>query len=40
MVATAPEGPHSQAYLAIARQVWASLESGAASKAAPKIVIE
>ena len=40
VVATAPDGPHSQAYLAIARKVWASLESGATSKAAPKIVIE
>jgi hypothetical protein len=39
-VATAPDGPHSQAYLAIARKVWATLESGEASKPAPKIVIE
>jgi ATP-binding protein involved in chromosome partitioning len=40
VVATAPDGPHSQAYLAIARKVWATLESGEASKPAPKIVIE
>ncbi len=40
VVATAPNSPHSQAYLAIARKVWATLESGVASKPAPKIVIE
>ncbi len=40
VVATAPEGPHSRAYLAIARKVWETLESGSAAKPAPKIVIE
>jgi ATP-binding protein involved in chromosome partitioning len=40
VVATAPDGAHSKAYLAIARRVWESLESGSASKPAPKIVIE
>ena len=40
VVATAPEGAHSQAYLAIARKVWDALETGGASKPAPKIVIE
>ncbi|MDP2358801.1 MAG: Mrp/NBP35 family ATP-binding protein [Beijerinckiaceae bacterium] len=40
VVATTPDGPHSQAYLAIARKVWAALDSGAASKPAPRIVIE
>ena len=40
VVATAPDGPHSQAYIAIARKVWDALETGAASKPAPKIVIE
>ncbi|WP_406856946.1 Mrp/NBP35 family ATP-binding protein [Alsobacter sp. KACC 23698] len=41
VVATAPDGPHAQAYKAIADQVWAGLEGGAASaRPAPKIVIE
>ena len=40
VVATAPEGPHSKAYIAIARKVWESLETGVASKPAPRIVIE
>ncbi len=40
VVATAPEGVHSKAYIAIARKVWDTLESGVASKPAPKIVIE
>jgi ATP-binding protein involved in chromosome partitioning len=40
VVATAPDGVHSKAYIAIARKVWDTLESGVASKPAPKIVIE
>ena len=40
VVATAPEGVHSKAYIAIARKVWDTLETGVASKPAPKIVIE
>ncbi|MDB5571168.1 MAG: sodium:proton antiporter [Hyphomicrobiales bacterium] len=40
VMATAPDGPHAQAYLAIARRVWDSLETGAVARAAPRIVIE
>lgn len=41
VVATAPDGPHAQAYKAIAAQVWAGLEAGrAGARPAPKIVIE
>ena len=40
VVATQPDGPHSQAYLAIARKVWDTLQTGSAAKPAPKIVIE
>ncbi|MFN3890434.1 MAG: P-loop NTPase [Beijerinckiaceae bacterium] len=40
VVATAPDGPHSQAYMSIARKVWDALETGSASKTAPRIVIE
>jgi ATP-binding protein involved in chromosome partitioning len=40
VVATAPDGPHSKSYVAIARKVWDALETGLASKPAPRIVIE
>lgn len=39
VVVTAPDGPHAQAYGAIAKQVWLMLESGAMGRAAPRIVI-
>ena len=38
-VVSAPDGPHAQAYLAIARQVMDTLE-GTKRRAGPKIVIE
>lgn len=40
VVATEPDGPHAQVYRQIARQVWATLESGGAARQAPRIVIE
>ncbi|WP_342358449.1 iron-sulfur cluster carrier protein ApbC [Terrarubrum flagellatum] len=40
VVATAPDGPHAAAYLAIARAVKDQLEGGAPRRAPPRIVIE
>ena len=40
VVATEPSGLHAQVYRGIARQVWATLESGGSARQAPRIVIE
>ena len=40
IVATEPESPHTLNYQNIARQIWETLEHGALSKPAPKIVFE
>lgn len=40
VVVTEPDGPHAEAYRAIAGRVWARLEAGAGTKAAPRIVFE
>jgi ATP-binding protein involved in chromosome partitioning len=40
IVVTEPDGPHAQAYRAIADQVWGILESGSTVRAAPKIVFD
>jgi ATP-binding protein involved in chromosome partitioning len=40
IVATNPQSPHTQIYMNIAKQVWASLESGAGMKPAPSLVFE
>ena len=42
IVATAPDSPHAEAYLAIAGQVWEGIAGSAAGPArkAPRIVIE
>lgn len=40
IVASDPDSPHAKAYLAIARQVKAGLESGGAVRQPPRIVIE
>ena len=40
VVATAPDGPHAQAYLAVAQAVAGALTGKAANRAAPRIVIE
>jgi ATP-binding protein involved in chromosome partitioning len=40
VVATDPDGPHARAYLAIADRVWERVTGGAATRAAPRIVIE
>ena len=40
VVATAPDGPHAAAYRAIAARVWERITGGAASRPAPRIVIE
>jgi ATP-binding protein involved in chromosome partitioning len=40
VVATEPDGPHAKIYRDIAAQVLAQIKSGAAGRAAPKIVIE
>jgi ATP-binding protein involved in chromosome partitioning len=40
IVATKPDGPHAQAYRAIAEKVREQLGTGAAAKPAPRIVIE
>jgi len=40
VVATAPDSKHAAIYRDIARQVWASLQSGGLSRPAPRIVLE
>src|SRR4051812_37441985 len=40
IVAVEPDSVHAQHYIAIARDVWATVASGAASRPAPRIVIE
>ena len=40
VMATKPDGPHAQAYLAIARRVAEALQTGSVSRPAPRIVIE
>jgi len=40
VVATAPDGPHAQAYLAVAQAVAGALTGKAANRTAPRIVIE
>ena len=40
VVATDPDGPHARAYRAIADRVWERIAGGAASRPAPRIVIE
>jgi ATP-binding protein involved in chromosome partitioning len=40
VVVTEPDGPHAQAYRAIADRVWERLEGGGTAKAAPRIVFE
>jgi len=40
IVAIEPEGVHARHYIRIAREVWASVASGAASRPPPRIVIE
>jgi ATP-binding protein involved in chromosome partitioning len=40
IVAVEPDSVHAQHYIAIAREVWAAVASGAASRPAPRIVIE
>jgi len=40
IVATEPDGVHARHYIAIARDIWTAVASGAASRPAPRIVIE
>ena len=40
IVATDPDGVHARLYIGIARQLWMTIATGAASKPAPRIVIE
>ncbi len=40
IVATDPDSVHARRYIAIARQLWQSITTGAATKPAPRIVIE
>src|SRR4051794_7748236 len=40
IVATEPEGIHARHYIEIARKLWSAIDAGAASKPAPRIVIE
>jgi len=40
LVATEPDGVHARHYVEIARNIWATVVTGAASKPAPRIVIE
>lgn len=40
VVAVEPEGPHARIYKDMAQQIWAALSGGAASRPAPRIVIE
>jgi ATP-binding protein involved in chromosome partitioning len=40
IVAIEPDGVHARRYIGIAREVWASVASGAASRPPPRIVIE
>jgi hypothetical protein len=39
-VVSQPDSPHTATYIAIAKQIWASLEGGAGLKPAPKIIFE
>jgi ATP-binding protein involved in chromosome partitioning len=40
IVVSQPDSPHTATYIAIAKQIWASLEGGAGLKPAPKIIFE
>ena len=40
IVATEPEGVHARHYIDIAREIWTAVATGAASRPAPRIVIE
>ena len=40
VVATDPDGPHARAFVGIAARVWERISGGAASRPAPRIVIE
>jgi ATP-binding protein involved in chromosome partitioning len=40
IVATEPEGVHARHYIDIAREIWTAVSTGAASRPAPRIVIE
>lgn len=40
VVATEPDGHHAQIYTSVAKQLWAAIESGSATKPPPRIVIE
>jgi ATP-binding protein involved in chromosome partitioning len=40
IVASEPDGVHARHYIEIARNVWTAIVAGAASKPAPRIIIE
>jgi ATP-binding protein involved in chromosome partitioning len=40
LVATEPDGIHARHYIGIARGIWTTITSGAASRSAPRIIIE
>jgi ATP-binding protein involved in chromosome partitioning len=40
VVATEHDGVHARHYIDIAREIWTSVSTGAASRPAPRIVIE
>lgn len=40
IVVSDPNSPHTATYIAIAKQIWASLEGGTGQKPAPKIIFE
>jgi ATP-binding protein involved in chromosome partitioning len=40
IVATEPDSVHARHYIDIARNVWTAIATGAASRPAPRIVIE
>ena len=40
IVATEPDSAHARHYIDIGREVWAAISSGAASRPAPRIVME
>jgi ATP-binding protein involved in chromosome partitioning len=40
MVAIEPDSVHARHYIGIAREIWTAIAAGAASRPAPRIVIE
>ncbi|MBM3519572.1 MAG: Mrp/NBP35 family ATP-binding protein, partial [Alphaproteobacteria bacterium] len=40
IVAAAPDGPHAQAYRAMAERVWAAVSAGEGQRKTPKIIVE